>query len=92
MELPLLTKLAGKLSTKARNNLPAGDFALSKRRYPIEDKKHERAALQRVSQFGTSAEKSKVRAAVHAKDPSMEINKEAAYNFGALLALKQTGI
>lgn len=60
-----------KLTTKARKAIPTGEFALPGRRYPIEDKSHARNALSRVSQFGSSAEKSKVRARVHAKYPGM---------------------
>jgi hypothetical protein len=60
-----------KLSTKARKELPAKDFALGKGHYPIEDKAHARNALSRVSQFGSSSEKARVRAAVHNKYPSI---------------------
>ncbi len=38
-----------KLSTDARNDLPAKDFAVSGRRFPIEDKNHARAALSMVN-------------------------------------------
>ncbi len=41
---------------------PAGQGA-----YPIPDKAHARNALARVSQYGTPAEKARVRAAVKAK-------------------------
>lgn len=60
-----------KLTTKARKAIPSKEFALPGRRYPIEDKAHARNALARVSQFGSSAEKAKVRGAVHEKYPSM---------------------
>lgn len=60
-----------KLSTTKRNSLPARAFALPGRRYPIPDASHGRNALARVSQNGTPEEKSKVRAAVHRKFPSM---------------------
>jgi hypothetical protein len=39
-----------KLTTAARNKLPASDFALPGRRYPIEDKAHARDAKARASQ------------------------------------------
>jgi hypothetical protein len=39
-----------KLSTKARNKLPAKEFALSGGRYPIPDKSHARNALARASE------------------------------------------
>lgn len=60
-----------KLTSKARNKLKSGSFALPGRRYPINDKSHARNALARVSQHGTSEEKSKVRAAVHRKFPGI---------------------
>lgn len=60
-----------KLTAKARNALPKKDFALPGGRYPVEDKNHARNALARVSQFGTAAEKAKVRAKVAAKFPSI---------------------
>lgn len=60
-----------KLTKETRDKIPGKDFALPGRRYPIEDKSHGRAALSRVSQFGTPAEKSKVRAAVRRRFPSM---------------------
>lgn len=60
-----------KLTTKARKAIPTKSFALPGRRYPIEDKNHARNALARVSQHGTPAEKSRVRAAVHRKYPGI---------------------
>ena len=60
-----------KLTTKARKALPRGDFALPGRRYPLNDPYHARNALARVSQHGSPAEKSKVRAAVHRKYPGI---------------------
>lgn len=60
-----------KLTSKERNKLPAKDFALGGRRYPIEDENHGRAALSRVAQHGSEAEKKKVSAAVHRKYPSI---------------------
>ena len=61
----------GPLTTSARNALPKKDFALSGGRYPINDENHARNALSRVSHNGTSAEKSRVRAAVHRKYPEI---------------------
>lgn len=61
----------GRLTTDERNALPGRDFALPGRRYPINDASHARNALARVSQHGTPAEKSKVRAAVHRKYPEI---------------------
>ena len=60
-----------KLTAAVRNNLATSEFALPGRRYPIEDTSHAQNALARVSQYGTEAEKARVRAAVHAKYPSM---------------------
>lgn len=60
-----------KLTTSARNALPASTFALPGRRYPLNDENHARNALSRVSQFGSSEEKAKVRAAVHRKYPNI---------------------
>jgi hypothetical protein len=70
-----------KLSYGQRKAMPKSSFAIpsakskknpaGKGAYPIEDKAHARNALSRVSQFGSSAEKSKVRAAVKAKYPAI---------------------
>ena len=60
-----------KLTAAARKKIPAGDFALGKGRYPIEDASHARNSLARVSQHGSSSEKAKVRAAVHRKYPGI---------------------
>jgi hypothetical protein len=68
-------KRARKLTSKARNALPSGDFVFAKeRRYPIHDANHARNALARVSQHGSPEEQKRVRAAVHAKYP--EIGRE----------------
>lgn len=48
-----------KLTTKARKNLSAKQFAGPDRSYPINDKNHARNALSRVSQFGTPSEQAK---------------------------------
>lgn len=60
-----------RLTAATRRALPAADFAGGKGRYPIPDSHHAKAALSRVSEFGDSALKAKVRAAVHAKYPHM---------------------
>jgi ribosomal protein L32 len=59
------------LSAKRRDNLDDRDFALPGRRYPIHDEAHARNALSRVAQYGTSEEKSKVRAAVKRRHPTI---------------------
>ncbi len=69
------------LTTKKRNALPDSAFvypptANSPGRYPIHDRKHGIAALARVAQFGTPAEKAAVKAAVCKKYPDMPMCKE----------------
>lgn len=64
--------LMAKLTYKERKSLPSSSFVEpGKRAYLIEDKSHARNALARVSQHGSPALKSKVRAAVHRKYPSI---------------------
>jgi len=66
-----------KLTTAARKKIPTGEFAEpGARKYPIEDPSHARNALARVSQHGSSSEKSQVRSAVHKKYPSMGSKKK----------------
>jgi hypothetical protein len=60
-----------KLTTAGRKRIKPKNFALPGRRYPIEDRAHARNALARVSQFGSSSEKARVRAAVKRKYPSI---------------------
>jgi hypothetical protein len=69
------------LSTAQRKKLPSKSFALPGKgegphgkgagSYPIPDASHARNALARVAQHGSSAEKAKVRAKVHAKYPGI---------------------
>jgi hypothetical protein len=59
------------LTASSRKSIPSSSFALPGRRYPIEDKAHARNALARVSEHGSSDEKSKVRARVHSKYPGI---------------------
>ena len=62
-----------KLTYRQRQNLSSSQFALRReRKYPIEDKAHARAALARVSRFGTPAQKMEVRRKVHEKFPSIK--------------------
>lgn len=61
-----------KLTTKERKNLPAKDFALGKGHEPIENKSHAKAALTIGMRDKTSAQKKRIRAAVHKKYPSLE--------------------
>jgi hypothetical protein len=70
-----------KLSYEEKKELPKKEFVIKKKKgemkgsYPIEDKAHARNALARVSQFGSSEEKEKVRKAVHRKFPSIDEKK-----------------
>ena len=65
-------KRAKELTSKARKNIPTGEFALpAQRKYPIHDRIHARNALARVAQHGTPSEKSEVRSKVHAKYPDI---------------------
>lgn len=76
----------GILSTAQRKRLPNSDFALPGKgegptgtgagSYPIPDASHARNALARVSQFGSPAEKSAVRAKVAAKFPAIGKKKK----------------
>lgn len=61
-----------KLTTTGRKHIKAENFALPGKRYPIHDMAHARNALARVSQYGTPAEKARVRKAVYAKYPSLK--------------------
>jgi len=65
-----------KLTAKARKKIPTKDFAGPDRSYPIEDASHARNALARVSQHGTPALKSKVRAKVHKKYPGIAMKMD----------------
>ena len=61
-----------KLTTEERKRIKTGNFAEpSKRAYPIENRSHAINALARVSQYGSPAEKARVRAAVHKKYPDL---------------------
>jgi hypothetical protein len=62
-----------RLTAAQRRNLPRGDFALSgQRKYPINDRSHARNALARVSQYGSPAQKARVRAAVRRRYPGIK--------------------
>lgn len=61
----------GKLRAAVRKRMPAKSFALPGKRYPIHDRAHAKAALSMVGRHGTPTEKSKVRAAVERKFPSL---------------------
>ena len=59
------------LTTAARKKIPAKEFALPGRRYPVEDEAHARNALARVAQDGTPAEKAAVRRKVRRLFPDI---------------------
>lgn len=68
------------LTMAKRRKLPSKDFALPGKgdnggkgsgSYPVPDANHGRLALSMVSKYGSPAEKSKVRAKVHAKFPNI---------------------
>jgi hypothetical protein len=71
-----------RLTTAERKRMPTSSFALPGKgagpsgkgagSYPIPDLGHARNALARVSQHGSSAEKSRVRSAVHRKFPGIK--------------------
>jgi hypothetical protein len=75
-----------KLSYAARQKMPKSSFALPGKgtgpkgkgggSYPIPDKAHARNALARVAQHGSSEEKARVRAKVHAKYPNIGKSKK----------------
>jgi hypothetical protein len=60
------------LTAQGRKRIPKKNFALpQKDGYPIEDAAHARNALSRDAQYGSPAEKAKVRAAVARKYPGI---------------------
>jgi len=73
------------LKAAQRKRLPSSSFALPGKgegkegkgsgSYPIPDRRHGIAALSRVSQFGTAAEKATVRRKVAAKFPGLGQSK-----------------
>ena len=70
----------GKLSMRMRKSLSSSQFANpskapSSGSYPIPDASHARNALARVSQFGSSALKAKVRGAVMKKFKTIKVGK-----------------
>lgn len=85
-------KGGGKLDAAARKSLPSKDFALPGKgegpegkgsgSYPIPDASHARNALARVSQHGSSEEKAKVRAKVHAKFPGIGRDQRMKGRYG----------
>lgn len=69
-----------KLTYAERKKLPSSTFVEpGARKYPIPDASHARNALARVSQHGSSAEKAKVRSAVHRKFPAIGKAKKGKF-------------
>lgn len=67
----------GKLTTSQRNQLPDSDFAGPDRSYPLNNASHAKNALSRVSEFGSSDLKAKVRAKVKQKYPGIKVSPVA---------------
>jgi hypothetical protein len=88
-------KEAAVLSQNAREHIKPSNFAEPKAdgpgdtgKYPIEDKKHARAALGLVGMHGSDAEKSKVRSAVAKKYPGLSGSDKTAGIGGVVNAAK----
>lgn len=64
-----------KLTAAARKALPDSDFALPGRQYPIHDRKHARAALQRGAEFASPKELATIKRKVKARYPDMKVSK-----------------
>lgn len=64
-----------KLSTASRKKLPAADFAVAGRKYPVNDASHARNALARVAQHGSPAQKKAVESKVNKKFPGIKQGK-----------------
>jgi hypothetical protein len=61
-----------KLTSKARNMLPAKDFGGPDRSYPLNDATHARNALARASQHASEGLKSHIKEIVHRKFPGIK--------------------
>ncbi len=83
-----------RLSYATRKKMPTSSFALPGKReggkggYPIPDASHARNALSRVSQFGSSSEKARVRAAVHSKFPGIGRHRGGSVPLSSLRRVK----
>lgn len=65
------SRAVAKLTAERRNKLPDKSFAGPDRSYPIQDRSHAVNALARVSQYGDSELKARVRRKVHEKYPGL---------------------
>ncbi len=62
-----------------RKAMPQSEYALPGKRYPIPDKGHAKAALGRVSEFGSPAEKARVKRKVRRLFPKMKMKGAPAH-------------
>lgn len=60
-----------KLTAAQRRALPTSAFAGPGRSYPINDANHARAALSRASQFASPGARTKIKAKVHKRYPTI---------------------
>lgn len=63
------------LTAAQRSKIPDSDFAGPDKSYPVENESHARNALARVSQFGSSDLKAKVRSKVKQKYPGIKVSQ-----------------
>lgn len=66
-----------KLTSKARNALPASDFAGPDRSYPVNNPSHARNALARASQNASPELQAKIKAKVRRKFPNITVEGKA---------------
>lgn len=73
----LPAKVNARRNTKSgRAKMSPKQFALPGKKYRLDDKPHAVAALARVQQHGTPAEKAAVKRAVKRKYPSVKVSKK----------------
>jgi hypothetical protein len=76
-DLTKLKKQAEKLTDRGRAQIKDSNFVFpEKKKYPIHDKTHARAALRFVAMHGDSSEKQKVKNAVKNKYPDISVNEK----------------
>jgi len=67
-----------KLSSKARNALPASTFLGPDRSYPAPDESHARNALARAAQHASPELQAKIKSRVKRKYPNIKVEGEPA--------------
>ena len=67
-----------KLTTRGRNALATGSFALPGRRFPIQDASHARAALS-MAHNASPAEQATIKRKVHSRFPSIGSDHHLAH-------------